>query len=347
MGEADTSLASFNTAAVNTPLFSPTRVLEVSTDADGEFFQSLGNSVNGVNAEIQSVMNSVEAIYLPQLGLKVKLRSQHVFTATSGEPYTTVAPSALVDQFRTYSIANHQLKSADAYHLFTGKDLSDNIVGIAYLGVVCNPADAAYGLSQRVSEAIQAMVTAHEIGHNLGANHDNSTQSLMSPGVVAGFSQFSDQSLTNISDYFTNSQDPSCLATAENNSAGLSVKVKSLRNAPKTKFTAKISLSNAAIGCNAKLYGATTRDKLKTSKLNSATFITAADLIDGTATLTTRIAEGDASATTQSLFFRAEVTCGSEVSHSSIREAKLFPYGKNRQISQAIRKLFIAFQAKP
>jgi hypothetical protein len=58
-------------------------------------------------------------------------------------------------------------------HLFTGKNLDGSVIGIAYLGVVCDVNDA-YGLSQSrytTNFSLRVSLTAHELGHNWNAQH--------------------------------------------------------------------------------------------------------------------------------------------------------------------------------
>ena len=58
-------------------------------------------------------------------------------------------------------------------HLFTGRPSENNTIGIARLGGVC---DVERGVSltfeQNGSSTIDALIMAHEIAHNLGADHD-------------------------------------------------------------------------------------------------------------------------------------------------------------------------------
>jgi hypothetical protein len=54
----------------------------------------------------------------------------------------------------------------------TGRDLDGNIVGISYMGSVCN-GDTADSLSEGAHSTLEsALIAAHELGHNFNAPHD-------------------------------------------------------------------------------------------------------------------------------------------------------------------------------
>ena len=64
----------------------------------------------------------------------------------------------------------------DVVHMWTGKQLDNATIGTAYLEALCRftgGGRAAYGLSKGVPGAQQIAITAHELGHNLGATHPN------------------------------------------------------------------------------------------------------------------------------------------------------------------------------
>ena len=69
----------------------------------------------------------------------------------------------------------------DAVHLFTGKTYALS-AGIAYVGAIYSSPKFSYGLSGYVGWAPGKFeVPAHEIGHNLGANHVDATQGCATP----------------------------------------------------------------------------------------------------------------------------------------------------------------------
>lgn len=178
------------------------RVAEIATDADYEYYQQYGA---GTNDWILSILNQIEGIYEDDLEVTFSVTYQNVWT-TNDDPYTTTDPvDLLVDEFRPWWNANMGSVTRDLAHLFTGKNLDGNVIGIAYQSVVCN-ISWAYGLSQDLwSNHFRVLVTAHEMGHNFGGTHaaaNSSPPTIMYPTLSdATVWQFSDGNITNIGNY--------------------------------------------------------------------------------------------------------------------------------------------------
>jgi hypothetical protein len=152
------------------------RRFDIATDADFEYVNIFGSAA-AANSEILSVLNMVEGTYTAELNLKIRVTFQH--TWTTPDSYAGANSSAILTNFQNfwnlnYPMANYQRNTA---HLFTAKSNSLS-QGIAYLGVVCLSGGASYGLSGYVSWAPgKYLIPAHELGHNLGGQHVDATQS--------------------------------------------------------------------------------------------------------------------------------------------------------------------------
>jgi ribosomal protein S11 len=184
---------------------SATRQLEVALVADTDFDQDH----NG-NAEQQmlSEMNMVDGIFSEQVNVNLSIVSTELLADGILE---TTDPEALVFAFRDYVF--NEIGNPGVTHLFTGKNLNGNVLGIAFVAELCS--SYGVGLTQNFGSST-FLVAAHELGHNFGAPHDNQSGSacsstagnrLMNPSIN-GSDQFSNCSLTQMNAHidFVNSR---------------------------------------------------------------------------------------------------------------------------------------------
>ncbi len=76
--------------------------------------------------------------------------------------------------FRDYRILSDLLpEDLGLVHLFTGVESGDNAVGLAFSGSACRT--DGYDVSMSRPFLFPVELAAHEIGHNLGADHDDAT----------------------------------------------------------------------------------------------------------------------------------------------------------------------------
>jgi len=193
-----------------------TKVVTISTDADPEWYAKYGESSNAV---IASILNSAEAIYEGQLGIRFRLVKQHVYTQTS--PYTMTDSAALLKAFTSNAENRANLGTSgaefhdevDLKHLFTGKDMDGSVIGIAYIGTVCAAPALAFGVTQSYVDAATPGIFAHEVGHNFGGFHDVSDRGgLMYPSIsIPSATRFSSVSVKEISDHLSRYNE--CIST--------------------------------------------------------------------------------------------------------------------------------------
>ncbi len=164
------------------------KVADIAADADFEFYQLNGSSVANTVNDIENVLNTVEARYeVPGIGITYEVTTIVVRTV-SGAPYTSNDAGVLLCQFRSEwnSGANPYLNiQRDLAELFTGKNLIAPVIGIAWLGVVCNISGNDFSCSPSGGNMAYSVVesrftsnftqrvalSAHEIGHNWNATH--------------------------------------------------------------------------------------------------------------------------------------------------------------------------------
>jgi hypothetical protein len=195
-------------ASTTVGLFSPPRVVELGIDADYELFQRYGSATL---AEMRAIVNAAEAFYTEQLGLSFKVKSSDISTNPS-LPSASTNALVLLDAYRNQALGSPLGRTADIFHLFSGKGsltytgfpvvgLAGSPEGPGQPGPVCLTPGNSVGLSQRIEDSIQAIVTAHEIGHNLGATHpdqslpsQNLPRSIMSSEVASDGKLFAEYS---------------------------------------------------------------------------------------------------------------------------------------------------------
>jgi hypothetical protein len=184
----------------------PGKQIEVALVGDFEFSGLVFAGGLTPEAAIAARMNIVDGIYAAQVGVKVIVTDVNVFR-TAGDPFTsTTVPSTLLNELASWRQVTPAQSARGLTHLLTGRDLDGTTVGIAFLGSVCNTRAAA-GLTQgTLSTTNSALVIAHEIGHNFGAEHDGETgksceataQTFLMAPRLNGSDQFSACSLGSI-----------------------------------------------------------------------------------------------------------------------------------------------------
>lgn len=166
-------------AAITVPAKAVTsaKIVTLSTDADPEWYAKYGDASN---AEIAAIINAAEAIFERQLQIRFALVRQHVYVG--GSPYLSTDASTLLSSFakNIENPANLGLtpltfdEDVDVKHLFTGKELTGNVIGLSYVGALCWSSKNAYGLTQNTTRELNITTFMHEMGHTFGAAHDES-----------------------------------------------------------------------------------------------------------------------------------------------------------------------------
>lgn len=160
------------------------REMDLSVVTDPEFTALHGSSRDAI---VLGRVSVIDGIYTDQLGLRVRLAhlhhldQPHTLTPTNG--------SALLGAFRTFMTggAGSTLPKGAVTHLFSGKDFDGSVAGVAYVGTLCSTG-YGYGVDQvRSASMVTAVIIAHEMGHNLGAEHDGEAGSVCADQTGSGW----------------------------------------------------------------------------------------------------------------------------------------------------------------
>jgi hypothetical protein len=165
---------------------------ELAVDADVEFVNDF-LTPEAAQAQIESIINTINIQYERDLGLTHAL-TRIVLRTSEPDPYSQTNANFLLDEFKLEWDTVQRNVPRDVAHLFTGKNLDTTVVGVAWRGgssgsgdTVCGPygyslveSNCVFGCS---SFAAKTDLTAHELGHNWGADHCDCAGWTMHPSL--------------------------------------------------------------------------------------------------------------------------------------------------------------------
>lgn len=164
-----TEMKSSDVASSGTAPTTVTRQLNVGIVADHQFTDSIGSDPEGV---IVSRMDVVDGIWSSQVGIHIAVTSITLLTDATDSFSSTSNSSSLLAEVAGYRAGLSSHDGTGLTHLMTGRQMDSNIVGIAYLGDVCD-GSTSVSLSQGTgSTTLSSLIAAHELGHNFNAVHD-------------------------------------------------------------------------------------------------------------------------------------------------------------------------------
>ncbi len=157
-------------------------VVDLAVDADFDYLLAWGDEAATVQ-QIERVINTVNQQYEADISIRHALQTVLIRT----EPFYRVTDAVrLLTTLRAKWLSNHGDIDRGITHMFTGKEIDSNIIGIAWLGAICDR-NIGYGLSQSDccgTFAAATDLTAHELGHNWNADHCDCVGWTMNPFIT-------------------------------------------------------------------------------------------------------------------------------------------------------------------
>lgn len=204
-------------------------MVEMAIASDESMYRKYG-SYEAVEEHNISILHMMAGLYSnAQIGshfLNFKLKGQYISENTWDDPYSETYTGSvadnLLDIFRKWSSAGNFGFGFDLGQVWTARNISSggssSVVGLAYMGTVCTLNSKYQLLEDAFSTSLaQAVVAAHETGHNFNAQHDLSTGFVMSSTVNGSnpATSFSAGSLVQMDTYLAGSNALACLAACE------------------------------------------------------------------------------------------------------------------------------------
>lgn len=151
------------------------RALEISAIGDAAF-RARYDSEDEARAALLTRLNVVDGIFSAEVGVAIEVASINMADALSDSLDASTDPPILLDSLGRLRQRTPTLNSRGLTHLFTGRDLDGDSVGIAFSATLCNSRYSASLAQAHGDGSIDGLISAHEIGHVFGAPHDGEGQ---------------------------------------------------------------------------------------------------------------------------------------------------------------------------
>lgn len=176
----DTMVGELRTRAQALEAGVATEGVEISILGDAAFVARYASEAQARDA-ILTRLNSVDGIFSSQVGVELQVESVSLAGELTAGLSATTDPSTLLEELAQVRQGSAELTATGLTHLFTGRQLNGQTTGIAFRHALCSRRFGASLTMAHNSAVLDALITAHEIGHVFGAPHDGAEQCASTP----------------------------------------------------------------------------------------------------------------------------------------------------------------------
>jgi hypothetical protein len=234
----------------------PCRYIRMNIDCDFPMFQLSGYDYGRVVQSVESVMLGVNQAYVAASFLadpRFTIKQLTIRGSAATEPYSAIPyiDGSINDLLNTATSQwSATASTRELTHVFSGRDATGSTIGLAWVGAICTNNNV--GVSETYfnsSLASRQSLTAHEMGHNFGMNHE--AEGVMTPSVSSPASlTFGPNAVTSFNTYLTTK--PTCGAVplvdvqpdAGSTIAGRSIRIDVLANDGRSSLACASSVTS-------------------------------------------------------------------------------------------------------
>ncbi|MEL6867182.1 MAG: M12 family metallo-peptidase, partial [Bacteroidota bacterium] len=149
------------------------RIIDIAIASDHSMFLKFG-TINNVRNHLEGILNNVQTNYDNEFAQPITFNAVTFFISACAfcDPWTSSTnSSSLLSSFRSWGNDGGFGTGFDIGQLWSNRNFDGTTIGLAYVGTVCG--SSRYNICQDFSTnaARLRVLSAHEIGHNLSAQH--------------------------------------------------------------------------------------------------------------------------------------------------------------------------------
>lgn len=181
-------------------------IVQYAIACDYSMLVKYGSIANLINRNL-GVMNNVQSNYIGWFSRNYifEIGEQFLVTCSGCDPWSTSTNSStLLNSFSSWGGSGFSVNH-DVASLWTNRNFDGSTIGVAWRPGLCATA-YKYNINEDFSTNAQQIrvLLAHELGHNFGAQHDNSGDPFIMAPSVSASTTWSSQSQTQINGHMAN-----------------------------------------------------------------------------------------------------------------------------------------------